>query len=93
MNQQLIDNVNNWMRDVCAGLDYYTLLRASKRLDASRTSHQVRVALLSDAATQQFVPLLRVLFHNAGVDAVIYEAPFDGIQLEVFNPNSDLYRF
>jgi len=74
-------------------MDYASLLRESKRLDPSATRSKVRIALLSDAATQQFVPLLRTLLHRHGVDAAIYEGPFDGIQLEALNPHSGLYRF
>jgi len=74
-------------------LDYYALLQATKRLDFRETLPQIRIALLSDAATQHFVPLLRVLFHGLGFHAVLYEGPFDGIQLEAFNPDSGLYQF
>ena len=74
-------------------LDYSALVRASKRLDPTATSGQVRIALLSDAATQQFVPLLRVLFHRNGINASIYEASFDAIQLEAFDRASGLYAF
>ncbi len=74
-------------------MDYAGLLKASKRLDPAATSQTIRVALLSDAATQRFVPLLATLFHRNGVNASFYEGPFDGIQLEVVNPDSQLYRF
>ncbi|MBO0800161.1 MAG: HAD family hydrolase, partial [Blastocatellia bacterium] len=74
-------------------MDYAALLRASKRLDISATSQRIRLALLSDAATQQLVPLLRVLLHRHGISAEIYEAPFDAIQLETVDSGSGLYRF
>ena len=74
-------------------LEYAALVRMSRRLDLSKTTQNVRIALLSDAATQQFVPLLRVLFHRQGVDAVIYEGAFDAIRLETLDPDSALYRF
>jgi hypothetical protein len=74
-------------------MDYAALVRASRRLDSPPDTPKLRIALLSDAATQQFVPLLRVLFHRCGVDALVYEGPFDGIQLEAMVPNSGLYRF
>ena len=74
-------------------LDYGALLAASRRLDPAKTSLKVKIALLSDAATQRFVPILRVLFHRQGVDAEIYEAPFDGLELEIYNPASGLYQF
>jgi len=74
-------------------MDYAGLVRASKRLDPAATSQKIKIALLSDAATQQFVPLLRTLFHRKGVLASLYEAPFDGIELETINALSGLYRF
>jgi len=49
--------------------------------------------LLSDAATQRLVPILRTLFARQGVDAEIYEGPFDAIELEVYDRNSGLYKF
>jgi len=75
------------------GLDYRSLLQASKHLDPALAPHKLRLALLSDAATQRFVPLLRTLFHRRGVDAEIYEAPFDAVEMEAYDANSGLYRF
>jgi FkbH-like protein len=74
-------------------MDYAALVRTSRRLDYSPDTPKLRIALLSDAATQQFVPLLRVLFHRCGVDVSVYEGPFDCIQLEAINPKSGLYQF
>ncbi len=72
--------------------DYAELSRAGRNLD-SQGLPKLRVALLSDAATQLLVPVLRELFRRAGVAAEIYEAPFAAIELEVFNPSSSLYAF
>src|SRR6266849_841813 len=72
--------------------DYAELSRAGRNLD-SQGLPKLRVALLSDAATQLLVPVLRELFRRAGVAAEIYEAPFAAIELDVFNPCSDLYGF
>ncbi len=74
-------------------MDYAGLVRASKRVASEANSPKIKIALLSDAATQQFVPLLRTLFHRSGVDATCYEAAFDGIELETIDANSGLYRF
>jgi FkbH-like protein len=72
--------------------DYAELSRAGRNLD-SQGLPKLRVALLSDAATQLLVPVLRELFRRAGVAAEIYEAPFAAIELQVFNPSSSLYAF
>jgi FkbH-like protein len=54
---------------------------------------KIRIALLSDAATQLLVPVLREALRCGGLAADIYEAPFAAIELDVFNPSSDLYVF
>jgi len=69
------------------------LLQVSRSLDLADTTQKLKLALLSDAATQRFVPLLRALFHRHRVHAEIYEAPFDGIELEVYDAKSGLYQF
>jgi len=74
-------------------LDYRRLVRASKKLDSSGLSRTVRLAILSDAASQQFVPVLKTLFHENGVAAEIYEGAFDAIELETLDPASALYGF
>lgn len=76
-----------------AHLNYSALLRAHKRCDYSACSRTLRLALLSDAAVPQLVPLLKVLFAAKGIRAEVYLAEYDSIELEVFNPNSRLYAF
>src|SRR5580698_5399872 len=73
-------------------LNYSALLKTARR-QAPATGQSVRVALLSDASTQHIVPLLKALFAGNGFDAEIYEAGYDAIQLEAYNPGSDLYAF
>jgi FkbH-like protein len=74
-------------------LEYSDLLRASRDISLPATAPRVKLALLSDAATQRFVPLLRVLFERHGVDSEIYDAPFDSIEMEIYDAASGLYRF
>jgi len=76
-----------------SAMDYAALLRESRHIHPAATSQKIGIALLSDAATQRFVPLLRTLFHRNQLNASLYEGPFDGIQLEAFDPGSELYRF
>jgi FkbH-like protein len=54
---------------------------------------QRRIAILSDAASQQFVPVLRALFYENGVNVEMFEGAFDAIELEVFDAESELYKF
>jgi len=74
-------------------LDYARLVRAAREIQPDSGNPRVRIAILSDAASQQFVPLLQALFHEKGVSADIYEGPFDGVELEALNPSSGLYTF
>jgi len=77
-----------------SNLGYAALLAESRRLDATgRGKSKIKVALLSDAATQRLAPILRTLFARQGVDAEIYEGPFDAIELEVYDRDSGLYKF
>jgi hypothetical protein len=74
-------------------LDYGRLVRAGRKLSPNPAYPVKRLALLGDAATQFFLPLLRSLFHDNGVTVEIYEGHFDAVDLEVLNPESGLYRF
>jgi FkbH-like protein len=74
-------------------LDYSRLVRESRKLSSNGASPEVRIALLSDAASQQFVPLLKTLFHENGLHAEFYEGAFDALELEALNPASGLYTF
>ena len=78
-------------KDLCTP-EYAELERAGRKADLQGLP-RVRVALLSDAATQLLVPVLRELFRRTGFAAEIYEAPFAAIELEVFNPASAFYAF
>src|SRR5690349_1592083 len=74
-------------------LDYRALLRESKRLDDSACREQRRLAILSDAAVPQLLPLLRVLFARRGVRVETYLGGFDATDIEVRDPSSGLYAF
>ena len=74
-------------------LDYHRLINASKSLPANSGQPAVRIALLSDAAIQQFVPLLKALFAENGYAAEVYDGAFDALELEAIDPGSGLYRF
>lgn len=74
-------------------LNYSALLRQSKRLDVSQCTRAMRLAVLSDAAVPQIVPLLKVLLAQKGIRAEVFLAEYDAIELEVFNPQSALYSF
>jgi FkbH-like protein len=74
-------------------LKYLDLIREAKNIPQQERRPPLRIALLSDAATQQMVPLLKSLLARSGFSADVYEGAFDAIELEVFDPQSALYRF
>src|SRR5215213_11066898 len=73
-------------------LDYARLVKKAKLLHPG-VGPKLKVALLADVSTQHLVPVLRVLFASNGVDAEIYEAGFDTVEVETLNPQSGLYAF
>src|SRR5271154_5042899 len=75
-----------------AELDYFQLVKQAKRL-GSGEGRRLKLALLADVSTQHLVPVLRALFARADVEADVYEAGFDTVQLEALNPDSGLYGF
>jgi FkbH-like protein len=79
--------------DTSCNLDYCSLISEAKHARIDPNLPEIRIALLGDAGTQQFVPLLKALFRRAGFNAVVYEGPFAGIELEVYDADSPLYRF
>jgi len=79
--------------DRLPNLDYSRLVAASKKIEPAIERPVLKLALLSDAATQQFVPVLRTLLDANGFSADVYEGGFDAIELEVYDSSSKLYSF
>ena len=73
-------------------LNYFALTRQAKRAIPPQ-GQPLRLALLADVSTQHLVPVLRVLLANNGFAADIYEAGYDTLELEAYNPNSALHSF
>jgi FkbH-like protein len=83
----------NLSHDPPRDLDYQTLIREARRSRTSDTAPAVRIALLSDAATQHLVPALRTLLGRRGIRLEAYEGAFGAFELETEDPQSGLYRF
>jgi FkbH-like protein len=75
------------------GLDYAALIKVAKKLEPTPEGKGLRIALVGDSATQQLAAILRALFHRRKAPVHVYEAGFDTIDLEIQNPESELYRF
>ncbi|MBI4432089.1 MAG: HAD-IIIC family phosphatase [Candidatus Omnitrophica bacterium] len=76
-----------------AELDYFDLMKKSRKLSSSEGFPVVRAAILADFATQQLAILLKTLFHSKGVNLELYEAEYDSITHEVLDAQSGLYAF
>ena len=53
----------------------------------------IKVAILGDSATQFLNQAIRGLGYDKGFDLQIWEADFNQIELQVTDPNSELYEF
>lgn len=53
----------------------------------------VKVAMLGDTATQFLTQAIRGLGYDAGLDLHLWEADFNQIERQVFDPDSELYAF
>lgn len=53
----------------------------------------IKVAILGDTATQFLMQALRGAGYDSGFDLQIFEADFNQIQRQVFDPTSELYEF
>jgi FkbH-like protein len=74
-------------------LDYFALVRESRRLDVSALTKRVRVAVLSDAATPHLLPILRVLFARTGYAAELYAGEIGAFETDILDRQSALHRF
>lgn len=54
---------------------------------------KIKVALLGDTATQFLVQALKAEGYNHGLDLETFEADFNQIERQVFDPASELYEF
>lgn len=76
-------------------VDYFKLIKGVKRLTEWKASleRKVRLAFLADCSTQHLAMIVQVVAAYRGLDIEVYEAGYDAIELEVFNPASGLYAF
>lgn len=88
---QLRRNTLHILKNDRSELDYSQLVKKARHLPACGQKH--KIALLADVSTQHLVPVLNALFASNGINVGIYEAGYDTIALEAYNPSSGLYAF
>jgi FkbH-like protein len=81
------------MKDASLSLDYFALAKEAKALNTSGAAKVIRIALLADCATQHLSDITRAVAARNNVQAEVYEGNYDGVDLEILDPNSALYAF
>ena len=81
------------MRYPTDALDYFALLKQAGTITLSENTKVIRLGILADCATQHLVTMLKVLGAKNSVRFEVYEGGYDGIELEILNPDSGLYAF
>jgi FkbH-like protein len=57
------------------------------------TRKTIKMAVLGDSATQMYVQALRGYGYEAGYNFDVFEADYNQVELQVYDPESELYRF
>src|SRR5271163_3355163 len=81
------------MKHAVLTLDYFALSKEAKSLKTSSADKVIRIALLADCATQHLATIMRAIAARNNVQAEVYEGNYDGVDLEILDPNSALYAF
>lgn len=72
---------------------YMELTQAAQKISSGMCDRKIRLALLSDANSEQLLPLLKVFFAQNRLDADFYCTSIGAYEVEVLNPESELYQF
>ena len=60
---------------------------------ADRTQKALKIAVVGSHSIQHFVRVLNLYLDRAGIYADIYEGEYGGINMDVLDENSELYKF
>lgn len=64
-----------------------------KESKADRSKAPLKIAVLGTHSIQHFVGVLRLYLDRAGIYTDIYEGEYDGINMDVLDDSSELYKF
>jgi FkbH-like protein len=81
------------MKHATLTLDYFALSKEASALKTAADAKSIRIALLADCATQHLATIMRAIAARNGVQAELYEGNYDGVDLEILDPDSALYAF
>ena len=97
---QAIDAWRAWIRAWSTARDYPALLRLSREADTlaavpgiEQRLLPVRVAILSSATADFFLPILKASLFRAGLRPSVYVAPYGQVTTSLLDPDSPLTHF
>ena len=61
--------------------------------DNTNARTRIKLAVLGTCAIQYFVKFLKYYLYENGINATIYEGEYNGINMDVFDDDSEFYRF
>lgn len=75
--------------------DYTNILKLSRKLKKLnlQQSDKFKIAILGSYSIQNFVMVLKLFLFAQGIEATIYEGEYNGINMDILNKDSPLYRF
>lgn len=99
--QALFQNVKTGCAGNLKEYDVTVLMKLANRLKKwkagegaqERREDDLRIAVLGSYSIQHFSGILDVFLQGSGIPAVLYEGEYDGINMDVLDEDSKLYRF
>lgn len=84
-------NLNEY--DVTVLMKLSNRLKKWKKAEEWQGRDKIKIAVLGSYSIQHFVGVLDVFLQGQGIHTEIYEGEYDGINMDVLDENSGLYRF
>ena len=82
--------------DYSTSLALYRLLkkvRTAQESGEKTATKRTKLAILGSYTTMQLTWLIDLFLFGSGIDVEIYEAEYGVLRQEIYNPESELYRF
>ncbi len=82
--------------DYSTSLALYRLLkkaRAAQEIGETTNTKRLKLAILGSYTTMQLTWLIDLFLFGSGVDVQIYQAEYGVLRQEIYNPESELYKF